>query len=133
MTDTLHVKIESTEQFFEDAAEAASRIESGEADGERHVLSLPDEEALDRVLSAKNLELIRTIASEEPGSVRELSRLVDRDIKNVSTALNELEDLGLIRFDQDGSAKQPRVWFDEISIDIRVAPIGRKDSGTAPA
>ena len=63
-------------------------MEAGEELADEHVLSLPDEQALERVLNTKNLELLRTIADKEPASVRELARLVDRDVSNVSAALN---------------------------------------------
>ena len=86
-TNTLHITVESTAAFFEAALEDVRRLETDEELDEKYVLSLPDEEALNRVLSAKNLELVRAIATHEPESIRELARFVDRDIKNVSTAV----------------------------------------------
>ncbi|AWB28188.1 HVO_A0114 family putative DNA-binding protein [Halococcoides cellulosivorans] len=123
MTDTLHITVESTAEFFEAALDDVRQIEADDAE-DAHVLSLPDEAALERVLSAKNLELVRTIATEEPESVRELARLVDRDIKNVSTALNRLAEIGLVELDDDGYAKRPVVWYDNIEIDVQVTPDG---------
>jgi len=121
-TTTLHITVESTADFFEGALDDLRRMEAGEEMADKHVLSLPDEQALERVLNAKNLELLRTIAKDEPKSVRELARLVDRDVSNVSTALNRLEEVGLVEFEQDGRAKRPTVWYEELRLDI---PIGR--------
>ena len=81
-TTTLHITVESTADFFEGALDDLRRMEAGEEMADKHVLSLPDEQALERVLNAKNLELLRTIAKDEPKSVRELARLVDRDVSN---------------------------------------------------
>jgi len=133
-TNTLHITVESTAEFFEAALEDVRRLESDEdADlDDEYVLSLPDEEALERVLSAKNIELIRTIATEEPDSVRELARLVDRDIKNVSSALNRLEELGLVELRDAGRAKQPTVWYDHVEIDIQITPADSDDSEVVP-
>lgn len=113
---TLTIRVESAESFFGDALEDLSRLESDEPVEETHVLSLPDDDALDRVLNAKNLQLLRTIAQKEPESVRELARLVERDVKNVSTAVNRLEELGVIELQSAGRAKRPVVWYDEIEV-----------------
>ena len=131
MTDTLYITIESTAEFFDEALADVRRLEAGEALEDRYVLSLPDEEALERVLTAKNLELLRTIATEHPDSIRALARLVDRDVKNVSTALARLEELGLVEFDQSGRAKRPTVWYDEVRIDIPLAALGATDTDPA--
>lgn len=128
--NTLHITVEPTAAFFEAALDDARRLDDDEVVDDQYVLSLPDEEALERVLSAKNLELVRTIATREPESVRELARLVDRDIKNVSTALNRLAELGLVELHEEGRAKKPTVWYDHVEIDIQVGP---EDSDVVPA
>jgi predicted transcriptional regulator len=127
-TNTLYITVESTAEFFEAAREDVRRLEAGERLEDEYVLSLSDEEALERVLRAKNLELVRTIATAEPESVRELARLVDRDIKNVSTALSRLAELGLVELEDVGRAKKPTVWYDHVEIDIQVAAGGADDS-----
>jgi predicted transcriptional regulator len=132
-TNTLYITVEPTSAFFEAALEDVRRIEADDELDDEYVLSLPDEEALERVLSAKNLELVRTIATEEPESVRELARLVDRDIKNVSTALNRLAEIGLVALEDEGHAKRPTVWYDHVEIDIQVTPDGADDSDEVPA
>jgi len=132
-TNTLYITVEPTSEFFEAALEDVRRIEADDELDDEYVLSLPDEAALERVLSAKNLELVRTIATEEPGSVRELARLVDRDIKNVSTALNRLAEIGLVALEDEGRAKRPTVWYDHVEIDIQVTPDSTDDSDEVPA
>lgn len=131
-TNTLHIRVEPTDEFFEAALEDIRRVEADEELDDEYVLSLPDEEALERVLSAKNLELVRIIATQEPESVRELARVVERDIKNVSTALNRLEEIGLVEFESEGRAKKPSVWYDHIEIDVHLAP-DVDDSDIVPA
>jgi predicted transcriptional regulator len=133
MTTTLHITVESTADFFESALSDLQALDSDEEIDDRYVLSLPDENALERVLSAKNLELLRTTATENPDSVRDLARQVGRDIKNVSTALNELEELGLIEFETAGRAKRPVVWYDDIEVDIQLANTDHDETETAPA
>lgn len=115
---TLHVRLESADEFFDRVQEMVEVLEAGEAaDGTASLgLSLPDEQALARVFSVPNLELIRAIAEQNPGSMRELAELVDRDIKNVSRNLHELDQLGLVELVDDGRAKRPVVPYDEIEV-----------------
>jgi predicted transcriptional regulator len=115
---TLTVRLESDEEFHEEVREQLTALEESNDITDPHVLSLPDEQALSRVLSPANIELIRTIATAEPSSMRETARLVDRDIKEVSRNLNELAELGVIRFETEGRSKRPIVWFDRIEVDI---------------
>lgn len=56
--------------------------------------------------------------------------MVDRDVKNVHDELAKLEALGVIYFEQDGQAKRPVVWFDEL--DIRLL-VGESEDGAEPA
>jgi predicted transcriptional regulator len=126
--DTLHITVESTAEFFNAATADLRALETDEEMTDRHVLSLPDEAGFARLLSAKNLELLRAIASEDPESIRALARTVDRDVKNVSTALDDLEALGLIEFERDGQAKRPTIWYDdiEIAVDLRSGESGEE-------
>lgn len=57
--------------------------------------------------------------------MRELAEVVDRDIKNVSQNLNELEQLGLVEFVNEGRTKRPVVPYDEIEV---AYPVRRRDN-----
>jgi len=116
--ETLYITVESTADFFAAARSDLRRLKAGDEMADEYVVSLPDETALERVLSAKHLELLRTIVRDSPDSMRALARLVDRNPKNVSISLHRLADLGLVRLEADGRAKRPVVWYDEIAVDI---------------
>lgn len=73
---------------------------------------------LHQVTRPKNLELLRTIAREEPEGIRETARLVERDVHQVHRNLTELEELGLIEFEEEGRSKRPHVWYDAIEVDL---------------
>lgn len=78
-------------------------------------------------------EFIRAIATVEPESLRELSRFLDRDVKNVLMAVNRLEELGLVDLEETGRAKKPTVWYDRIEIDVQVGPTNDDESAIPPA
>jgi predicted transcriptional regulator len=121
---TLRVRIESVEEYRERVHADLEAFERGDLGEDRYELSLPDEQALSRLFSPTNIELIRTIAAHEPASMRETAQLVDRDIKEVHRNLQELERLGIIDFEQRGRAKRPTIWYDAIDIEIGLPTSG---------
>jgi predicted transcriptional regulator len=77
-----------------------------------------DEEAADRLCRPTSIELLRTVAREEPTSIRGAARLVDRDVRQVHDNLWKLGELGLVEFDRSGQAHRPFVTYDRIEVDI---------------
>jgi len=117
MTQTLHVQIKSTDRSgLEERLEA---IDTGEdVEPSEPTLSIEDLETFGRVFRSTNLELLEAIVEHEPGSIREVARLVDRNPPEVLENVNELADYGLVELEEDGQAKRPVVWYDEIDADI---------------
>jgi predicted transcriptional regulator len=81
-------------------------------------------------LTPRVLDLIEAIRREEPVSINETARAVDRDVKNVYEELSRLAQLGIIFFEEDGQSKRPVVWFDELIINLPFDP-GADDTSTA--
>lgn len=98
--------------------ETLRAIDAGEHPEPYFECTFHDSDQLHQVTRPKNLELLRTIAREEPDSIRETARLVDRDVRQVHQNLMELEELGLIDFETDGRSKRPYVWYDTIEVDL---------------
>lgn len=121
--DTIEVRVESDEEWFDGVRETMSKLDEGRTDEveHEHSVSLPSEERLNEVLSPKRVELVRATRREKPSSMRELARVVERDIRQVSDDVNELAALGLIELVEEGRAKRPVVPYDEI--DVRI-PVG---------
>lgn len=129
MTRTiLTITVETDEAFYDRVEADLDALEAGAELDETHELSLPDERALARVVREQSLELIRTVAREEPDSIRETARLVERDVKDVHDNLTELAQYGLIEFEDDGRARRPVVWYDDIEISLPVRIPGSDDA-----
>ncbi|WP_096391303.1 HVO_A0114 family putative DNA-binding protein [Halopenitus persicus] len=126
MTRTLHVRIAPADRSdLEDrlaAIDAGEDVEPGEP-----TLSIEDLETFGRVFRSTNLELLETIVAHEPESIRELARLVDRNPPDVLENVHELADYGLIELEDDGNAKRPVVWYDEIDADLPLTATSRRN------
>lgn len=120
MTDdkTLEVRVQPTDELRKETLEKIQALEQGEETSDMHVLNLPSERELSRLMSEKNLELLHAISDHEPSSIRELARLVDRDYKEVHRNVMELEQLNVVEFRQEGRSKRPILEYDNIEINV---------------
>ena len=131
--NTLIVTVESIGAVKQRTATAFEQALDGdrpEADAPRR-LSFEPTDQLAQVFTPRAIDLLQAIARQEPGSIREAARLVDRDIRQVSENLERLEEYGVVEFEDEGRAKRPVVPYDEI--DIRLPLREAVESGTAPA
>ena len=127
---TLTITIERDDEFHDRVLADLEALEEGTELDDANILSLPNERALARVLSEANVELVRAIAQHRPESIREVARIVGRDVKDVHQNLTELEHYGLIEFEDLGQSKRPFVWYDEIEISL---PVRSPSPGEEPA
>lgn len=115
---TLTIRVGAADDTKEQFRDRLAAMERGDDVEEMHVLNLDSTEAVERLFRATNIELLETIAQEEPSSIREAASLVGRGHKEVLQNMEELEQLGLIEFVQDGRAKQPRVKYSGLEIEV---------------
>jgi predicted transcriptional regulator len=130
---TLIVTVESIGAVQQRTSEAFEQALAGDASGEDAArrLSFETTDQLAQVFTPRAIDLLQAIAQEEPASIREAARLVDRDIKQVSENLDRLEEYGVVEFVEKGRAKRPVVPYDEIDIQLPLRDtVGR---GAAPA
>lgn len=111
---TLVVTVETDQQIRDDVRDAIEAMESGESVDSTPKLSFTSYEELLKTFTATTLDLIETIRREEPTSINETARAVNRDVKNVHEQLIRLDSLNVIYFEEDGQSKRPVVWFDEL-------------------
>ena len=81
--------------------------------------------AVRNLLTPNRLALLRAVRSGRPGSIYELSRMVNRDLKNVQDDLRILETYGLVRMaDATRKGKRrvrvPRSLVDQIELKIAI-------------
>lgn len=113
---TLHIRFrESDDDRIEETLDALDR---GERPSPYFEVVFHDPADVHRVTRPQNLELLRAIVREAPGSIRETARIVGRDVRSVHRNLVELEDLHLIELVEEGQAKRPHVWYDGIELDL---------------
>jgi predicted transcriptional regulator len=127
---TLVVTVKSGDEFHEDVATALERLERGESVDGTPTLSFESYDRLLAMFTPTTLELLDTVRREQPASINDAARVVERDVSNVHNELTRLANMGVIYFVEEGRSKRPVVWFDDLVIDI---PVGERDEETVPA
>ena len=125
MARTLKIRIKSAEEALEGFRKPFRDVEAGRRVKKREGVYFTSIEAARNLLTPNRLALLRTVRSGRPGSIYELSRMVNRDLKNVQDDLRILETYGLIRMaDATRTGKRrvrvPRSLFDEIELKIAI-------------
>jgi len=119
---TLVVTVTSSSEFHDDVTDGIEALERGDAVDSTPTLSFTSYDDLMETLTPRVLDLVEAIRRQEPSSINETARIVDRDVKNVHGELSRLAQLGIIFFEQDGQCKRPVVWFDELVITLPFDP-----------
>ncbi len=127
---TLVMTVKSSSGFHDDVTDGIKALERGDAVDSPPTLSFTSYDELMETLTPRVLDLIEAIRREEPSSINETARVVDRDVKNAHEELSRLAQLSIIFFEEDGHSKRPVVWFDELVINL---PFDPEASDTAAA
>jgi len=115
---TLVVTVTSSGEFHEDVTDGIEALGRGDAVDSPPRLSFTSYDDLLEALTPRVLDLIEAIRRDEPDSINETARVVDRDVKNVHEELDRLARLGIVFFEEAGQRKRPVVWFDELVITL---------------
>jgi len=125
MAKTLTIRIKSADKALEEFRKTFKDVEAGHRVRKREGVYFTSIEAARNLLTPNRLALLRAVRSGRPGSIYELSRMVNRDLKNVQDDLRILETYGLVRMaDATGTGKRrvrvPRALFDQIELKIAI-------------
>jgi predicted transcriptional regulator len=117
------IGIKGLKEMLQDFVKTGEAIERGEKVKRERGIYFESTEAFRKALTTKRLELLRLIKKHHPKTMQELSRLADRDIKNVTQDVELLRNLGLISTRKEKTGRRevsPSVDYDAIELLIAV-------------
>jgi len=120
-TRNIKIGIKSVKDSLNEFKNYWEKIEKGENVDKKEALYFEDITALRSVLTTKRIELLKAIVKHKPKSIYELSKIVNRNLKNVDADVKLLSDLGLLELkksDTDKERLEPVVEHDKIMIEI---------------
>lgn len=115
----MKLKIQSMQSLKKEMQAVARGERKAPADAAK--ASFESVEAVMRLLTPENRNLLATIDQKKPESVAVLARLVGRAEPNVSRTLSKLEACGFVRLRQGvGKAKIPEVAIHRLTVDMDI-------------
>ncbi|MDI6759268.1 MAG: hypothetical protein QMD05_00430 [Candidatus Brocadiaceae bacterium] len=119
----VRIGIKSFKEILQDLVKTGKAIERGESVKKHVGVYFEDTEAFRKALTSKRLELLRLIKKQHPKTMRHLSRLAGRDMKNVKQDIEILQNLGLVSTRKEKTGRKevsPSVDYDAIELMIAV-------------
>ena len=123
--NTLKITFQQVREHREAAREGLRQVEASDTDEPieqdvRFILNFEEFDDIAQLMRTANLALIEAIVSEDPASIRQLAEIVDRDYREVHRNLAQLESLGVIEFESDGTRKKPMLREGAENIDFSI-------------
>lgn len=120
------IKIQSMDKYFNEFRDAWKKASKEKKTDTEFDLSLnfSDISQLNKVFSTQRLRIIEAIKRKRPNSIRELSKILDREQSNVQRDVQELANLGVIqlkRIRQKGQKREslrPEYHWDVFEIAV---------------
>ncbi|HME43493.1 MAG TPA: hypothetical protein VKF36_10440 [Syntrophorhabdales bacterium] len=119
-TKRITIEIRTLDAALKEAGDVFDKLKKGQAVAKKSALYFPNLKEMRKVLTEKRLELLRTIKRRKPSSVYELSRILNRDLKNVLQDVAYLADLGIVNVEETKDKKIPSVAYDRIAFEVAI-------------
>ncbi len=120
----VRVGIKDLKTALNEFVEIGKAVEKGKPVQKEKGVYFTSVEAFRKAITPKRLALLKAIKTEKPSSVRQLSKIAGRDVKNVSTDIKFLDQVGLVDIKRNDKAKKeitPSVSYDKILFEIAVS------------
>ncbi|MDZ7687303.1 MAG: transcriptional regulator [Halobacteriales archaeon] len=110
---TLIIRHETVDEFVEGFGEQVKTD-----DDSPDVVAFADPDELGRLMTRRRIDLIETVMTNPPDSIRDLAEKVDRGLREVHEDVHLLADRGIVELVEDGRAKKPRIPYDNVRIEV---------------
>lgn len=133
---TLEITVGERDRLDERTRQRIEAAEEGtELEDASPVLNVGTFDELARLFRPTNLRLLHAIAANDPESISETARLVDRDYRQVHRNLEELEAVGVLDFEAAGAGrpKRPVLPYDGLEIDLPFTELSDLDDARREA
>ncbi len=119
----IDIGIKGLKESLGDFAATWKKLEAGKRVKKEEGIYFESVDAMRSVLTNKRLLILKTIKEKEPGSVYELAKLLNRDLKNISQDIKLLAEVGLVTLEKIEKEKKriiPHVDYSKILLEIPV-------------
>jgi predicted transcriptional regulator len=117
------IGIKGLAESLKDFADTWKKLAAGRKVKREEGIYFDSIDTMRSVLTNNRLLILKTIRERKPGSVYELAKMLDRDLKNVNQDLKLLSEIGLVTLEKTEADKKrvvPHVDYGKILLEIPV-------------
>lgn len=114
------IKVESLEEAGKRVVEVYNKIKEGKKTEREEILAFESLDVLRKVLTNQRIELLRLIRTKKPKTIYQLAKISGRAYPNVFQDVKILEELGLIKLEEENHSIEPIAKYDTLKISISV-------------
>ena len=119
----IKIGIKSDRELFTEVKEVWEHLEKGEKTPKHKGIYFENLDTMRKVLTEERLRILKTIKKNNPRSIYELAKLIERDIKNTFNDVQFLSEVGLVELKKTKDGRErttPQVNYDQILLEIPV-------------
>lgn len=119
----IDIGIKDLKTSLKDFSEAWKKLENGKKIKKEEGLYFDSIDTMRNVLTNNRLLILKTIRKNKPGSVYELAKTLNRDLKSVNQDLKLLSEIGLVALEKIETERKrviPHVDYGKILLEIPV-------------
>jgi predicted transcriptional regulator len=119
----IDIGIKDLKTSLKDFSETWKKLESGKKIKKEEGLYFDSIDTMRNVLTNNRLLILKTIRKNKPGSVYELAKILNRDLKSVNQDLKLLSEIGLVALEKIETERKrviPHVDYGKILLEIPV-------------
>lgn len=117
------IQIKTVEASLSDFASAYRKVSQRKPLRKKGGVFFASIDAVRKVLTENRIQLLRVIKQKKPGSLYELAKITNRDLKNVCQDISFLEELGLVDLEKpkgERSQRKPVLLTDHFSVEFAI-------------
>ena len=119
----IDIGIKDLKTSLKDFSETWKKLESGKKIKKEEGLYFDSIDTMRNVLTNNRLFILKTIRKNKPGSIYELAKILNRDLKSVNQDLKLLSEIGLVALEKIETERKrviPHVDYGKILLEIPV-------------
>ena len=116
----VRIEVKGLEEALKEDGQVFDKLSKGRTVKNKSAIYFSNLKEMRKVLTEKRLELLKVIKDRKPVSVYELSKMVQRNIKNVLEDLAYLQELGLVEITETKDKKTPHVDYEKIAFEVAI-------------
>ncbi|MBF0491611.1 MAG: helix-turn-helix domain-containing protein [Deltaproteobacteria bacterium] len=115
------IRIKTLDEGLKDFSKAFKKAQNGKGGKTKSGIYFSSLEAVRKILTPERIRILRYLKQKQPGSIYELAKALNKDMKNVSQDLFYLSEVGLVELEETRANRKqvkPILLSDHVTLEL---------------